>query len=156
MEESSKIDLSVLSTIDKLINNCQENEDWWAKNELKPLENNFASFHAFRNIRLILKKIEERLSTAKERGSNPGEVENALFVIPALSSLYEYVSALKGKSIDYNIKNTIYLRSRNVRSIAANYYFLPNLEEEIVGINKTKLRNRISHLSKTVQEDVEI
>lgn len=155
MEQKSEVDLSVVPTIQSLIDNCRENERWWAHNTAEPRENNFAPYHAFRNIRLILKKVEESLKTAEARNSNPIDVENALCLIPTLSSLHIFVSSFRDKTMSDNFKERIYSHSRQVRTIADTYSFLPDLDDEIRGINKRTLRSRIGRLSETFQSEIE-
>ena len=156
MEEESKVDLSVVPTIQSLINNCQENERWWAHNTSQPLEKNFAPYHALRNIRLILEEIGDALKTAETRNSNPIDVENTLSIIPTLSYLDMFVNSLKNKTITNDFKLNIYSRSRQLRDIATRYSFLPSLEDEVKGINRRTLQSRITRLSKTFQEEIDI
>lgn len=155
MEKKSIVDLRVVPTIQNLIDNCQENERWRAHNTTEPRENNFALYHAFRNIRLILKKIEEGLKTAKARNSNPIDVENALCLIPTLSSLHIFASSFRDKTMNDNFKEKIYFHSRQLRDVANTYSFLPNLDDEIRGINKRTLKSRINRLSETFQSGIE-
>ncbi len=155
MEEESKVDLSVVPTIQNLIKNCKENEEFWVHNTSQARESNFASFHALRNIRLILKKVEGNLITAEARHSNPIDVENALSMLPSLSSLHMFVNSIKDKPINARLRKNLYLDSRQLRDKAIRYSFLPSLEDEIRGINKRTLRSRITRLSKTTQNNLE-
>ncbi|MBA7716380.1 hypothetical protein ES703_125451 [subsurface metagenome] len=155
MKQKSKVDLRVVPTIQSLIDNCQENERWWAHNTTESRENNFAPYHAFRNIRLILKKVEEGLKTAEARNSNPIDVENALRLIPTLSSLHMFVSSFRGKTMNDNFKERIYYHSRQLRDVANTYSFLPNLDDEIRGINKRTLKSRVDRLSEKFQSGIE-
>ena len=155
MEEESKVDLSLVPTIQSLIENCQENERWWVHNTSEPQENNFASYHALRNIRLILKKVEESLITAEARHSNPIDVENALSMVPSLSSLHMFVNSIKDKPLNESLRKNIYANSRQLRDKAIRYSFLPSLEDEIRGINKRTLKSRIIRLSKATQDQIE-
>lgn len=155
MEEESKVNLSVVPTIHSLIENCQENERWWVNNTSEPQENNFASFHALRNIRLILKKVEDSLISAEARHSNPTDVGNALSMVPSLSSLHMFVNSIKDKPINKSLRNNIYLNSREIRDKAIRYSLLPNLDDETRGINKRTLKSRITRLSKITQNHLE-
>lgn len=156
MEEESKIDFSVLTTMGELETNCEKNEHWWANNTIASVEDNLAPYHAYRNIRLILSKVGNSFQTAEERGSNPIEVENALSIMPAITSLYDFVESLKGKPVSNEMKERIYHKSRNLRNFAARYSFLPSLEEELAGINRSNLEKKISSISKEMQEEIEI
>lgn len=156
MEEESKINVSVIPTIQGLIENCQENENWWIHNTTQSQENNFAPYHALRNVRLILINVENSLKTAEARNSNPIDVENALSMVPILSSLHMFVNSVKNKTISDIFKRNIYSQTRQLRNIASRYSFLPSLEDEIGGINKRTLQSRITRLSKTFQKEIDI
>ena len=156
MEETKEIDLSIIPIIEELMTDCQDNENWWANNNKERIENNFAPYHAFRNLRLILKMIKEKLETAKERHSNPIEAENTLSILPTMLSLYDFAFSLKDKQIDNNIKTNIYLRSRYLRDLASSYSFLPTLKEEVTGITKSRLKIKISQISLNASEHVDL
>lgn len=156
MEEQGKVDLSVLPTVESLVRDCQENESWWIRNTIEPIENNFAPYHALRNIRLILTEMEDRFQTAKMRNSNPLVLEKGRELIPSLSSLHIFVSSLKNKLMTNELKRSIYIRSREVRDKAFLVDMLPSANKEISEVDKRRLKSRISRLSKTVQEEFEI
>ncbi|MEX2705365.1 MAG: hypothetical protein Q6352_008910 [Candidatus Freyrarchaeum guaymaensis] len=151
MNETQKVDISVVKVLDSLIEDCRTNERFWIKNEKIPIETSFLLYHSTRNSRLILEKMKQRFILADEKEDNPHIVSDALQVVPVLNELYEVISALKYLEIKTELLSFLSSKLRQLRNVASIASMIPSPEEEIKEIDKKKLKRRFSRFADTIQ-----
>jgi len=151
MEESQKIDLSVVDLINSLIENCKDDEKFWVKNEKIPLEVSFLLYHSTRNARLVLEKMKDRFLKAEEKHENPKIVSDSITVMPALATLCNIIFSLKGKTITPEIQSFVLKRLKALRSTADEANLLPSPEEEMKTVNRRKLKGRFNRFANTLR-----
>jgi len=151
MKKAQKVDISIVNTLDKLIENCKGIEQFWIKNEKIPIENSFLLYHALRNSRLVFEKMKTRFIKANKTHENPKIVEDSILVLPMLSELCNVIFALREREITPEICSFISRRLKSLRNIASHVSLLPSPSEEIKSVNRRKLMNRFSQLTDTLQ-----
>jgi len=151
MQETKEVDISVVHIIDELIESCKHYEEFWVKDESVPIENAFLFYHALRNSRLVLEKMNERFKVAVERHENPKIINDSFAVVPVLSELCSTVFSLAKKEITYELKNLVSYRVRVLRDIASDNSMLPSSEEEMRGLNEKRLKERLTHFADSLR-----
>lgn len=151
MEKSRKVDVSVINTLDSLIESCEKIEQSWIENKEIPIKSSFLLYHASRNSRLVLEKMKERFITASEIYENPGIINDSMLVVPILNGLCDLIFSLTKRAITPEMHSFVSKRLRLLRNTASNVSLLPSPEEEIKGVDRRKLKRRFSRFADTLQ-----
>ena len=151
MERISKVDMSAVCILDKLIESCSSTERFWRDNDKITIQNSFLLFHASRNARIILKKMKQRLIEAEEKHENPVVVDQSLAIIPSLSELCVAVSVLTKQTPTKNLVETVSKKVEFLRDAAFINGLLPTPEEEIEELDQKRLKTCFGKLADTLQ-----
>lgn len=112
MERVDEVDISVVDTLNKMIEDCRLRERFWIENEGKPVDLAFLLYHASRNSRIILEKMKQRFFEAKEKHENPRVIGDSLVIMPFLSELCFTISYSMKREVTDELQNLI-SRARN-------------------------------------------
>lgn len=151
MDETQKVDVSVVDVINELIQASKSSEEFWIKSEGVSVEDAFLLFHASRNIRLIFEKMEERFSLAEEKHENPQVVTDSLRIFPLLNSLCYTVFSLKKMRINSGTISMVSQKLRLLRKMALETSMFPSPEEELKELDKIELRKRFTKFADALQ-----
>lgn len=151
MEETKEVDISVVEILDKLIEDCKESEKFWIKKGGIAIEKSFLLYHASRNSRLILEKMKERFVLAGKKHENPRIISDSLALVPLLSELCFILFSLRKRRITSELYGVVSQRVRLLRNAAYNVSMLPSPEEEMKGLDRTRLEKRFNRFADTLQ-----
>jgi hypothetical protein len=151
METAGKVNLSILGTIDKLIDSCNATENFWRDNKQVMIQQSFSLYHASRNSRIILKKMKKRFIEAEEKHENPSVVHDSLNILPQLSELYATLSSLTKQTLNKQLVDNVSEKVDYLRDVAYLNNMLPTPEEEIEELDQKHLKKRFTEFASTLQ-----
>lgn len=151
MEKVGKVDVSIVETIDKLIDSCNSTESFWRDNEKVTVQSSFLLYHASRNARIVLNKMRRRFIGAEEKHENPSVVHNSLSIIPPLSELCVTLSFLTKQVPTKELVDNVSEKVEYMRDAAFANNLLPTPEEEMEEIDKERLKKRFGEFAGTLQ-----
>lgn len=151
MEKAGKVDVSIVNTLDKLIDVCQSTENFWRDDEKVTIQSSFLLYHASRNARIIIKKMKQRFIEAEEKHENPAVLHESLAIIPSLSELCATVSSLTTQTLTNELVNIVSEKLEYLRDIAFVHSLLPTPEEEMEELDKNRLKKRFGQFADTLQ-----
>lgn len=143
MEETGKIDPSIMNKLNTPIYKLKNFEDCMTKEGTLSIEDSFALYHIARNIRIILEKMKEKFFNANKAGENPKVVEDALNLLPQISEVYSALYTVSSKPLNDEIKLFLTNKLRKIRNTAAGVSMLPSLDEEIKEVDVKLLKEEI-------------
>jgi len=151
MESLEKVDLSIVDTIDKLINSCISTENFWRDNEQITIHNSFLLYHASRNAQIILKKMRKRFIEAEKMHENPSVVHDSICIIPPLSELCATLSFLAKQILNKQLIDNVSEIVEYLRDVAYANDLLPTPKEEMEEIDQENLKKRFGEFAGTLQ-----
>lgn len=113
MEDEGKVDLDILHDLDDLKNDLLAIEDRWASNSS---QDSFYFYQAIRNVELVLERIAERFTAAKEKHENPRIALDTLAIIPIASDIIRLTG---GGTVARDKIDMVLERTRQLRDKAA-------------------------------------
>ena len=151
MEESSRVDLAVLKTLNELIVSCHSMEDFWRDYKKVSIQDSFSVYHASRNVRIVLEKMKKRFVEAEQKHENPAVVHESIAIIPPLSELCALIYLMKERAPTKELVSVLPEKVEYLRETAYINSLLPTAEEEMRELDKKRLQNRFDQFASTLQ-----
>jgi hypothetical protein len=151
MEATGKVNLSIVNTIDKLIDSCAVTENFWRDDEQVKIQQSFLLYHASRNSRIILKKMKKRFIEAAEKHENPSVVHDSIHVLPQLNELYTMLSSLTKQTPSKQLVDNVSEKVDYLRDTAYLNNMLPTPEEEMEELDQRHVKKRFGEFAGTLQ-----
>jgi hypothetical protein len=149
MWASGKINTDIIENIRSATEECRDRERFWlSKADVSP-QMAFVLYHAARNSRLILEKMQDRFVHAPELHDNPRVVDDALAVFPRLSEMCDMVDSLKNVRVTTEMLGFVRRRVRSLRNIAQKASMLPTTKEEIEAVDRNELLEELGGIADT-------
>ncbi|MDI9609569.1 MAG: hypothetical protein QFX34_04730 [Candidatus Verstraetearchaeota archaeon] len=149
MKEEHRVDLSALAHIRSAADECKKIEKKWVSETKIDTVSAYNLYHAARNIRIVLEKMERRFLKANELHENPSVVNEAVEVLPDLIELFELISGIKDGDNAHKYVNLVQKKVKMLRKVADGAGMLPTPEEEANTIDRHKY---LDQLSKMIEE----
>ncbi len=140
MEETGKVDLSILDNLKQLRKFLCEIKTKWLEH---PSTDAFYFYQAARNVELILGKMEDRFEKSQIMNDNPKVAADSLILMPQIDTVLK----MSEENIisEYTI-NIILEKTRKLRNVAADRNLIESLEIDRDSIDKDNLRYRFTQL----------
>ena len=153
MEESQKVDLSIISELDALMRRFKELELFWVRNKKVKIDDSFMLYHCARNCRNILGKMKNRFLESHEKQLNPQVVRDSSSVVSSMHTLFDLVGMPSEEPVAPEKINLILNRLKEMRDIASNVSMLPSYQEETKDLNVLQLRKQFIGMAKSLQAE---
>ncbi|WP_162858567.1 hypothetical protein [Candidatus Nitrosotenuis aquarius] len=152
MENTGKVDLSILNLFKKLRETINQIQAKWLEN---PNNDSFYFYQAARNVELILDRVEDRFKNSQIMKDNPKIAEDSLILFPTIKNILDIAesSTISRSSIDNMLRKIIDLRNK---AVSTNLIEKPEANKEL--INTDTWKTNFTELMKTldIPEDQEI
>ena len=139
MEETGKVDLSILDNLKTLRNFLKTIKSKWLDVEDS---NGFYFYQAARNVELILGKMEHRFKHSQEANDNPKIAEDSLLLLPNIDSILDVTQSFK---INKQTIDDVLTKTHSLRNKAAITNLIESLEIRET-LDKDNLRLQFSAL----------
>jgi hypothetical protein len=126
-------------------------EDYWVSCKEVPQQTAFVMYHASRNNRIILEKMQSRFVTTAERHENPKVVDDAMLVYPELNEMCTFIDTLKTAKISDSLLEFVRKRTRNLRNTAEKADMFPSFAEESKKVNKSELTKQFNAIAEDLR-----
>lgn len=148
MEETGKIDISIIDKLDGVINEFIRLEGLWLSDSKTPVQITFPFYLGCRNCNLIMNKMKQRFKGAESGKGNPKVVVDAAMVLPTINEIYiRTLSALGSRPrINFDIPKQLINSIFNLREIAKKANMLPPKKEELKNVNIRILKREFNKL----------
>lgn len=140
MEETGKVDLSILDSLSKLRSLLKIIKTKWLE---IPNSDGFYFYQAARNVELILGTMQYRFEHSQEANDNPKIAEDSLVLLPAIDKILEVTQSYK---ITENSINEVLQKTHYLRNQAASTKLIENLDISRDSIDKDQLKLQFSAL----------
>jgi len=149
MEDTGKIDLSVVDVLSNAAGHAQKKQELWKTASDVPKETAFVQYHAWRNVTLILSAMRNRFERAPAKHDNPQVAADAMDVMP---SIFVTVNLLETAStqIGDKYRSQILDRLRWLRAAALRSDMLPSLKEELANVDINEWKRRLTDLASAI------
>ena len=136
MEDTGKVDMSILNSLEKLRQLVYKIQSKWLEH---PNTDAFYFYQAVRNIELIVGMMEDRFKNSKETNDNPKVAKDSLIMMPIISDILHMTE--KCKISDSSI-NEILDKTMRLRNTAASTNLIEPLSADYDAIDKDTLQYR--------------
>lgn len=153
MEETGKVDLSIVKNLDKVTDLFKASEEKWLTTP--NTKQSFYFYYAARNAELVLSKMKERFMSSKQVNDNPKVAEDSLQIVGLLGDLLDLTRIEKP---DDRITKLAIERVRQLRAVAADTKLLQSEDKELEGIDKEEMAEKIDTVMGSIigaQQDAE-
>jgi hypothetical protein len=143
MQAAGKIEKSVEDALETIVTLVAKREQFWFQG--KPSPRTFATYHAWRNLRLIFSKMRTRFANAQLVHDNPLVVDQARETIPRILSALASLIAMERDPSAVETSEVL-KRIRELRSSARQVDMIQTSEEELREIDPRKLESTFDEL----------
>jgi hypothetical protein len=136
MQVTRKVNREADTVLDKIISFATRREQLWLEGE--PTGKAFATYHAWRNLRLIFSKMRTRLAEAPLAGDNPLVADQAREVVCRVLPILSTLAALEKEPSDQEAKR-ILGQVRDLRATSHQMNMTQTPAEEIKEVDQKEL-----------------
>ena len=143
MQAAGKVEKSAEHALESLVTLVANREQFWFQG--KPSPTTFATYHAWRNLRLIFSKMRTRFANAQLVHDNPLVVDQARETIPRILSALPSLIAIERdpSSVD---SSEVLKRIRELRSSARQVDMIQTSKEELKEIDLKRIETTFDEL----------
>lgn len=140
MEDTGKVDMSILDNLKKLRQFLSEIKSKWLDH---PDTDAFYFYQAARNVELILVKMEDRFRNSKVTNDNPKIAKDSLSLMPAIDNI---LTMTETNEISDAAINSVLAKTRQLRNTAASTNLIEPIE-----VDKDSLRSHFTQLMNNLE-----
>ncbi len=144
MEETGKVDLTILNSLSKLRDLLKDIKSRWLEVENS---DGFYFYQAARNTELILGKMEYRFKNSQKANDNPKIAEDSLTLLPAIDDILNITQSYK---VNERSINKVLNKTHDLRNQAASADLIEPLEINKEYIDKDNMRLQFAALMQSL------
>ena len=151
-ENTGKIDLKIVNTLDEIKEQLEENEKYWIDNNNISLDESFSFYLATRNSRLLIQKITKRVSESQKSNDNPQIALDSINILPLVQEISSilYKAYKKQNNLDSVTKAKLVDYIFSLRAKAHNLNLSPEENDELERIDMQDFKENISKFCSNV------
>lgn len=144
MEETGKVDMNILQSLNKLRQSLKERKVKWLDVHNS---DGFYFYQAIRNVELILGKMESRFKNSQRANDNPKIAKDSLILLPSIENILNITSVfdINNQTINQVLKST-----QHLRNVASSTNLIEPLEISRESIDKDQLKLQYADLMKNL------
>jgi hypothetical protein len=150
MEAEHFVDRSFVAKIDTLGSELIKMKQYWTDQKAVSVRSAFIFYSAIYNTELVLSRMKDRFSKAREADDNPGVACDSLLIMPVISEVFQKTAqaAEEKQGLNPFLPTEMLKLVSTLRITAKLVNLLPTLDEEVKGIDKNRLRETAMELDK--------
>ena len=152
MEAEHRVDASILNNISRLKSEFSILENKMTENKSENVKSRFLSYHIFRNISLILSKMEQRFLIAPKVNDNPVVAEDSISLLATLTQSANVAFKYGGKHLTKREEEEMLYCIQTLRNDASAVSMLIKPEEELGNISLDDLNKEAKIIADSVEQ----
>lgn len=153
MVEYGKIDALVTDRLSRVVESIEKKEEEWRNRASAMPEGTFAAYHAWRNLRLVACKMQNRFLKALGKHENPTTAVDSLKVFPAFFEVCAGLCEMEGRKWSGEDELAMLSRITDLRNIAYHANMLPSLDEELREVSRREVLSEFERFAAGIRVD---